>query len=329
MRDKIVTIEKLDSAILRQQKLPYTINMNYVLQNVTNVVALGIWVYLTSLPDDWRVYRSQLMSHFGLGRDKIGNALKFLNQNHLIQYVQERTESGVFHEGYILVKNGFEFEEAHRTALLKNRTTDFPDSGKTAPTNTINNTNTTKNLKIYCASDVAREKNEQEPVVYEPIPIERIKNPPMLDKPIATDEKRRELIERKAHGDFKLSPDEWYEREQKLIWFEMFWESYPKKRDKVAARKSWEKNKLEAIGEKIVADVLDRSQRDVQWQDKQFIPYPATYLNHQRWTDEIITKQKGTPKNDNQQPRNESPSASGARILENGFRKYFGNGKLT
>ena len=74
MSDKIITIEKLDPIKLRQEKLPFTLHMNYVLQNVRHPLALAIWVYLTSLPDDWKVHRTQLMSHFDIGRDKLAIA---------------------------------------------------------------------------------------------------------------------------------------------------------------------------------------------------------------------------------------------------------------
>jgi len=158
-----MSVEKLDHVRLIQEKHPYTLHMNYVLQNIKDPLSLAIWVYLTSLPDDWKVHRTQLMEHFDVGRDKLGNALKFLNENRLIEYIQELKESGKFGIGQILVKCGYEFEVIHRmeTGLLKNRSTVSPLSGETAPTNTIQNTNTIKNKnKSFCLSD-QKAKNEK------------------------------------------------------------------------------------------------------------------------------------------------------------------------
>jgi hypothetical protein len=162
MSDKIVTIEKLDSVKVRQEKLPYTIHMNYVLQNVRHPLALAIWVYLSSLPADWKVHRNQLMEHFDVGRDKLGDALKYLNSNNLIEYLQEKTD-GKFGISHIIVKNGYDFELIHKnnTALLKNRTTDFPDNGETAPTKEIKTTYTKKDKKPFCLSDQQKKKKDQ------------------------------------------------------------------------------------------------------------------------------------------------------------------------
>jgi hypothetical protein len=150
-----MSVEKLDTVKLIKEKIPFTIHSNYVLQNIRDPLPLAIWCYLTSLPDDWEVHRNQLMDHFNIGRDKLGAALKFLNDNKLIEYIQVKLEDGKFSISHIVVKNGKDFEVIHRneTALLKNRTTDFPDNGETAPTNTIKNTNTIKDKnKSFCAS---------------------------------------------------------------------------------------------------------------------------------------------------------------------------------
>ncbi len=150
-----MSIEKLDTAKIRQEKIPYTIHLNYVLQNVRHPLALAIWVYLTSLPEAWEVHRNQLMEHFGIGRDKLKDALAFLNKNYLIEYSQDKLDNGTFGTHHILVKNGSEFEVIHRNATggLKNRRTEKPLDGETAPIKEIRNTNEKgfKN-KSFCAN---------------------------------------------------------------------------------------------------------------------------------------------------------------------------------
>jgi len=67
--------------------------------------------------------------------------------------------------------------------------------------------------------------------------------------------------------------------------FEVFWETYPKKVGKEAARKSWEK----------IKPPLDKIIKALQWQKEskqwfknngEFIPNPATYINQHRFDDE-------------------------------------------
>lgn len=167
-----MSIEKLDTVKLKQEKIPYTMHLNYVLQNVKDHLALAIWCYLTSLPDDWHVHRNQLMDHFDIGRDKLGKALKYLNVNKLIEYVQEKTHDGQFHVSQIIVKCGIEFEILNKsrvihnnaTAPLKTRSTDFPLSGETAATKEINNKKEIKEKKGFV--DLKRkspEERRQEP----------------------------------------------------------------------------------------------------------------------------------------------------------------------
>jgi hypothetical protein len=119
-----MSIEKLDSIKVKQEKIAFTIHRNYVLQNITDVTALAIWCYLTSLPDDWNVHRNQLANHFQIGRDKLANALKFLNECHLIEYVPIKNHKGQIEVWQILVKEGQEFELLHKSRLIhKNEST--------------------------------------------------------------------------------------------------------------------------------------------------------------------------------------------------------------
>lgn len=73
--------------------------------------------------------------------------------------------------------------------------------------------------------------------------------------------------------------------------FETFWQYYPKKVGKKEAFKAWEKAKDKPeIGNIILS--LDLAKQSEQWKKEngQFIPNPATWLNHGRWADEPIRK---------------------------------------
>lgn len=67
--------------------------------------------------------------------------------------------------------------------------------------------------------------------------------------------------------------------------FDDFWNAYPKKRGKDAARKAWRKAKppLDAV-----LKALEWQTASADWtkDNGQFIPHPSTYLNQGRWQDE-------------------------------------------
>lgn len=67
--------------------------------------------------------------------------------------------------------------------------------------------------------------------------------------------------------------------------FEEFWKLYPRKVEKKKAQSKWNHLK-KSDQEAILADLPKRAKCD-QWQ-RGFIPYPMTYLNGERWNDEIV-----------------------------------------
>jgi hypothetical protein len=71
--------------------------------------------------------------------------------------------------------------------------------------------------------------------------------------------------------------------------FEIFWLDYPRKEAKGAAKKAFEKALKKASMESIMRGVLHCQFN----KDPQFIPYPATWLNQERWLDEGTTVDTG------------------------------------
>lgn len=79
--------------------------------------------------------------------------------------------------------------------------------------------------------------------------------------------------------------------------FDKFWQAYPKKVSKKQAQKSWKKiNPSLELFEKILK-ALEMVKQTEQWKkdNGKFIPYPATWLNQERWTDEIKMMQNIKP----------------------------------
>ncbi len=80
------------------------------------------------------------------------------------------------------------------------------------------------------------------------------------------------------------------EKNQEIInSFGVFWESYDKKvGDKEKALKKW--CKLSEADRQKIFDTLPLFLSTIK--DKQFQPYPQTYLNNRRWEDNIVTEPK-------------------------------------
>lgn len=98
--------------------------------------------------------------------------------------------------------------------------------------------------------------------------------------------------------------------------FDEFWTVYPKKIGKKYAEQIWKRKKLNSVSDKIIDDVRQKASQDTQWQDG-FIPNASTYLNQERWNDEIIRNRPGNPQSTQsyQSVRNQN-----ATFYEQGFK---------
>lgn len=70
--------------------------------------------------------------------------------------------------------------------------------------------------------------------------------------------------------------------------FSIFFDAYPRKKDRKKAEKAWEKlNPSHELAAEIMS-ALDRVKQSCDWlkDGGQYIPYPATWLNGRRWEDE-------------------------------------------
>lgn len=73
--------------------------------------------------------------------------------------------------------------------------------------------------------------------------------------------------------------------------FDEFWDEYPKRRvDKAKCKTKFLKLDLE-IQKKIIEDVKNRKENDEKWV-KGFVPMTSTYLNNQKWEDDLEVKEK-------------------------------------
>lgn len=75
--------------------------------------------------------------------------------------------------------------------------------------------------------------------------------------------------------------------------FDDFYSCYPKHTGKQAALKAWNKLKPDSQLQYLIIQAVEKQKQSQQWTKDggQFIPLPATWLNGQRWEDELEAKQ--------------------------------------
>lgn len=80
--------------------------------------------------------------------------------------------------------------------------------------------------------------------------------------------------------------------------FNEFWQEYPKKKDKQAAHKAFMKIKPDDELFQKIMESLKKQKQTNDWikENGQYIPFPATWLNGERWEDEIDIKVSEPPK---------------------------------
>lgn len=70
-------------------------------------------------------------------------------------------------------------------------------------------------------------------------------------------------------------------------WFERFWALYPRHTARKSAIKAWDKLKPDRELCNVMASAIRTQMKSEQWKDPEHIPHPSTWLNGERWTDEL------------------------------------------
>jgi len=80
-------------------------------------------------------------------------------------------------------------------------------------------------------------------------------------------------------------------KESSNPFFEEFWKAYPRKTNKGFARKVFEKLKVDdAMLTKMIQAIYVQNKNVWKDKDQQYIPHPSTWLNGERWDDEVVVK---------------------------------------
>lgn len=110
-------------------------------------------------------------------------------------------------------------------------------------------------------------------------------------------EQDESLVVQKADDRKAKSPCPSMTPEQEDPMFDQFWEADPRKVGKRNAQKAFERLQVDKpLLDKMLRQIAHAKQSR-QWQDVQYIPHPATWLNGRRWEDELPTEDELSGKN--------------------------------
>jgi DNA replication protein DnaD len=70
--------------------------------------------------------------------------------------------------------------------------------------------------------------------------------------------------------------------------FKMFWQTYPRRKNKGQAEKAWQKLNPSNDLLKIILEAITKARQLPDWTEKKYIPYPATWLKAKGWEDDMI-----------------------------------------
>lgn len=101
--------------------------------------AKGLYSYLFSLPEDWKVYKSEILTHFTDGKDSLNAAFKELEKFGYLESEAIR-ENGLYKGFKLTLLEYSKFDTERIKPMRKNRNCKSGD-GKTASNNTLLNDN--------------------------------------------------------------------------------------------------------------------------------------------------------------------------------------------
>lgn len=260
-----MSIEKLDFETIEREHVPFVMVATNVIQQIKNPMAGFIWVYFSSLPPEWKINKAHIMKHFELSERSYQRYMSYLKSHNLIEYRRYRFENGTLGPVTLVCLNGLNFKpdvDSDHTAkfgiVVINHTAKTPRSGESTAVVSGTLINTTTSFGSIKRKDLLN--------------IGDSTNTP-IDKNLISSKNKKE----KQKSDY---------RQNEL--FMRFYQSYPKKQKPQDAYKAFLRlNADEGMVDMIIADALNRRANDDHWQDIQFIPYPATYLNAKQWEGDI------------------------------------------
>lgn len=223
--------------ILRKHVHGFTSVSNNVIKALKDdLEALGFYLFILSLPDNWEFYKTFLAKECKIGIKKLERILKKLGSFGLVQYGQKRDEHGRFSEFYLDI---YDLETLKINELEKSQHVEPPVGQNCRTVETVGRSGE---------------------AIKETLTKETLKT-------------KKEIL--------RSSDDE-------PVMFNDFWNIYPRKQKRKPAMNIWKRKKYDEIAPLIMANIKHRLEHEWKGKSKTHIPLPDTYLNQERWTDELI-----------------------------------------
>ena len=236
----------------------YTTMSNYHLRDERlSLRAMGLMSKMLSLPDDWDYTVAGLVSIVREGRHAVREALIELEAAGYLVREQGRSAGGNFAAiNYTL------FESPQEQPLTENPSTDEPS---TDPPLSENRTSV----------------NPSDPSPLSDFPTSVN---PTSDKPTSVNPPQQKYLINKETKEQKRAPAAKAKWEPDM--FERFWAAYPCHKDKVSARREWDKLKPDRELMLRMSAALTRAKTSDAWQRGIGVPYACRWISHSRWEDD-------------------------------------------
>lgn len=153
-----MSIVKNTPLYLKHSKKNFTTNQNNVIEAIKDPAALGIYVYLSSKPENWNISSAHLQKHFNKGRDFIAARLKILKDLGLMKSTPIRDKAGVILYWETILFNEIE-EQVQNTENTYSSESSRILKIQNLENHTTNNKRDIKNKREHTNSARAREED--------------------------------------------------------------------------------------------------------------------------------------------------------------------------
>jgi hypothetical protein len=271
-----MSIQKNTSSFLKHSGLSFTTTINQTTDLIKDPASLGIYVYLAGKPENWNICLEHLKNRFGKGRDYIRARLADLKSVGLL-----KTEAIKSADGRVVRW------ETTLISYVPNQITENPYRGENTPNQITENPQSSRLLKTHIVVDPTL-------VIKEDLKIKDKNKPPIIPH---SKNDESETIDTQMQSAIAPVSD----------CFELFWEEWPVKQNKKKAQDIWKRKKLDKKATLILEQLRQQKQNDERW-SQGYIPNATTYLNGERWTDELYRGSRAI-KPGNSQAQQQKPSA--------------------
>lgn len=102
---------------IKHHKIAFTTIATNVIQQLNDLLLIGLYTYICSLPEAWEFHKDHLRKKFGIGRDKLNKLLIRLEEHGLVSQSQIRKEDGTYGGWDLIVYDGSAFKQITETGL--------------------------------------------------------------------------------------------------------------------------------------------------------------------------------------------------------------------